>query len=429
MPDPTNPDPSGSIEQQILQTAGFYPPIAYDLLTRYGSLITKSDDLSTSYIGLTSVQPPANTETLPFAIGFIPPPAPTMNLVSREASVAQNNNTAPPATPGTAIAQNATRLATTSSGSGQTTVAGVNGLQVPGVAGSNGGPPVVTPLNYQQVASVIAQAYQDKYGSTPNATTLSMLTAQSFRENGGNWPNNNPGMIGNYDVPTHVAGQYSPSTTRSTWGFARGTDSSGNITASYFNSYDTPQQGATAFLNQIPPAALQAASNGDVQGYCNALYAVKYFTTPGPDQYAAGFANLSFVQGQIGSVSNLSSVQLPTPSQAVSSDTSNNGSWNNQQGSQNSQQAAAVSDSVANTTLNTSALGQQFVQAQQAQANALTQLVNQMASTPPLRLLVNPRSFKTGLEKITGESSSTKSRGRERSRRFSRSIRLRPMPM
>ena len=41
MSDNTNSGGSDLISQQILQDAGFYPPTIYDLLTRYGSLVTK----------------------------------------------------------------------------------------------------------------------------------------------------------------------------------------------------------------------------------------------------------------------------------------------------------------------------------------------------------------------------------------------------
>jgi GH24 family phage-related lysozyme (muramidase) len=79
------------------------------------------------------------------------------------------------------------------------------------------------------------------------------------------------------------------------------------------------------------------------------------------------------------------------------------GSWNQQDGGAQSQQAAQVSDSVANTSLNTSSLGKQFQSQQQQQATVLANLVNQMAQTPPLRMLINPRSFKNSLEKITAD--------------------------
>ena len=81
----TNPD---AIYTQIQKTAGFYPPLVYDLLTRFSSLTTLADPLSQEFLPTTDVLPQATFNTLPFVIGFIPPSSPvTGRLVSREASV------------------------------------------------------------------------------------------------------------------------------------------------------------------------------------------------------------------------------------------------------------------------------------------------------------------------------------------------------
>lgn len=53
-------------------------------------------------------------------------------------------------------------------------------------------------------------------------------------------------------------------------------------------------------------------------------------------------------------------------------------------------------------------LGQKFLQAQQAEINATVQALDQMKNTPPLRLLVNPASFKVSSEKIISDGNWTR---------------------
>jgi hypothetical protein len=85
---PTSGPLGGSITQELLQTAGFYPPTVYDLLTRYASLATKTDDLSVQYIGTTDVRPLAASQTLPFVIGLLPPSL--SGQLSTQVSIAEN---------------------------------------------------------------------------------------------------------------------------------------------------------------------------------------------------------------------------------------------------------------------------------------------------------------------------------------------------
>ena len=70
-------------------------------------------------------------------------------------------------------------------------------------------------------------------------------------------------------------------------------------------------------------------------------------------------------------------------------------------------QTAALQIAVqASTSINQTSTATQTLASQQtAIINAITQQVNQMVNTPPLRLLVNPRSFKNSLEKITSDGS------------------------
>jgi hypothetical protein len=54
------------------------------------------------------------------------------------------------------------------------------------------------------------------------------------------------------------------------------------------------------------------------------------------------------------------------------------------------------------------ALGEKFLKAQQAEINATLEAINKMKNTPPLRMLVNPSSFKVSSEKIIADSGWTR---------------------
>jgi hypothetical protein len=72
-------------------------------------------------------------------------------------------------------------------------------------------------------------------------------------------------------------------------------------------------------------------------------------------------------------------------------------------GADNAQEAQKAAATKENRDLNQTQLGQQLAAQQQAQIRALQQAVDQMARTPPLRMLVNPTSFKVATEKIVSD--------------------------
>lgn len=58
---------------------------------------------------------------------------------------------------------------------------------------------------------------------------------------------------------------------------------------------------------------------------------------------------------------------------------------------------------MASKTLNATNLGKEFLAQQQATIKMMREALDQMAKTPPLRLLVNPQSFRTSAEKIISD--------------------------
>ncbi len=72
-------------------------------------------------------------------------------------------------------------------------------------------------------------------------------------------------------------------------------------------------------------------------------------------------------------------------------------------GKDNAQAAAQQLSKTAGTGIDPADLGKQFTELQQAVSKATKAAIDQMAGTPPLRMLVNPTAFKVGSEKIVSD--------------------------
>lgn len=70
------------------------------------------------------------------------------------------------------------------------------------------------------------------------------------------------------------------------------------------------------------------------------------------------------------------------------------------EGADNKDKAAKTASQVANKDLNQTNLGKAFAAAQASTAKLMQAALEQMANTPPLRLLVNPQSFRVSAEKL-----------------------------
>jgi lysozyme len=360
-----NTDPA-AIFQQIQQTAGFYPPLVYDLLSRFSSLTTTNDPLSQGFLPMTDVQPGATFNTLPFIIGFIPPSSsPTMNTISRQGTVH-------------------------ASAQGPTLPAG-NYSQ-----GLNPGPNAGTPTQLSAAgAAFIAahegyrgQIYNDDAGNPTIGYGHLVQPGEDF-SGGLTQPQAQALLLQDSAKISHyVASQVKVPLSQNMFdALVSYTYSTGNLTAGYTQAIIGP-------LNQQNYAGAAAAwSTTGI--YNNAgkvdpgLVAIRpneaaLFSTPDGQTYVY---NPSLAQG----------------AHPLGGDVGNPNGWNQTGGSNLAQTAAQQADSTANTSLNQSAQQQAYLAQQQAQAIDLQTRIQQMAQTPPLRLLVNPRSFKNSLEKITAD--------------------------
>ncbi len=407
---PTPPATSTNVFEQIEGTAGYYEPAIYELLSFYSGLVPQPDELDGQFVPLTDVQTTNASQTLIFAVGILPPSSNvTGRLLDRSATLA----TTMPIQGGVNVdLSSGAGRASTSTGS---KVGGCRGQNVAGTPGSNMGPPIPLKYSPQQLGAAISSAYQSQFGRLPTQQELSIYVGQSLRETSGTWPNNNPGYIGNYyptagkvdqnNIPDPQGGSHKAIPPgQQTFGFVQC-----NGSTEYYNSYNTPQAGAAAFVSTISRmGGVQYAQQGNLTGYLNQLHSQGYFTDSVED-YQGHFTNTQALAQQIGDPANLSASMLPgqTLQQMASAQGGGDGSqpsngWQGT-GSKNGSQASQNIANAANTNLNTTNAGQALLQAQVATIQQTLAAIQQMQNTPPLKMLVNPQSFKVSCEKIISD--------------------------
>ncbi len=395
---PPNATSGTLIYQQIEQDADYYLPSIYQSrLTYHHSLELQTDSMGQQFIPVSdAINNPDQKKKL-FVVGLIPPSSKVSGiLLDRSNSVATLERT--PNDPATISSndQLSNRLAANDPSAGT--------IHVPGTPGTNQGPPVWTQMSVKQMAVAIRDAYvqNPSLPQPPNANVIATLVGQSIRETSGRWPNYNPGFIGNFQNGDARLNNLS---TFGVWE---------NNAIHYYVSYNTPQDGAAAFVNAIyrtgGQAAIQAAANGDVQTYCQSLHDGGYFTAT-VDFYAGHFPNVQNLSSQIGDPSALNASILPNPltlGPKDQVDPSTSTSWASQ-GSNSASLSVQMGVKGANQNLNnTTNTGYAFQQQQKAMIRATQQLLQQMANTPPLQLIVNPQTFKINSEKIVSDGNWTR---------------------
>lgn len=410
-----------SVFEQIETSADFFEPALYELLTFYSALQLQTEELDGQFIPITTVQDRSPSEVKIFAVGLIPPSSNISGrLQDRSASVAAVAGGPPPADEAVGANTNiASRIK-------QSTGPFPGRVPIQGVFGEDRGPPIVYEYSEKQLATAIRDGYRQRFGKDPTLEELTLYTRQSQVETSGRWPNNNPGGIGNWlppGAPPDGNHGFIPSgqKTYGVWGDAVGS-SDGKSKVRYFASYDTPTDGGRAFVGRIANGQT-AAKNGDVDAYVAALGRGKggsYYGKPDeilPKQEGgdgvitreAGYrkifgsdASRAALAKRIGPVADLDSTALPGSANAISGDGSPSTGWKGN-GSDNASAASKNLSQTSDKNLNMSGLGKQFLAGQLATIKALQTAITQIQNTPPLRLLVNPQSFKNGAEKIISD--------------------------
>lgn len=480
MPNEAPPTSPPRVYQTIEETAGTFPPWVYDLLTfQRANWNTTADELEGQFIPLTTARQRGPQDAKLFIIGLIPPSATvTGRLLDRSATVAAvkgyaeevdvNISAASGAVGGGTSGQESNALVVTAPGysiggaSGPITVG--DGKYGPGSKNDGEGvDPAYTQHSDAELYNLFSAAYTKSFGTNPTPNEVLFLVAQSKRETSGNWPNNNPGFIGNRAKPFPGSFKYNNA---------------------YWFTFDSAESGAIAMTKKVygSAATRQAAQSGDVLGYCTSLAAGAYYGDDTVDLYYNGTHKdrplmqkllkeaAAKISGAGGPTWNIPDLPLHAPSGCAFNETgdayrrrtgwaSANGKgisnkppdWlaekgvdpknqaqvfassrrftkyslydsscplegapspvdpNGQAldwgktGGDAAKQAQKAQEKLADKDLNQTELGKVLTANQEAYIRALQIAIQQMAQTPPLKLLVNPTSFKPAEEKIISD--------------------------
>ena len=381
-----------NIYQQIESSGDFYAPAIYDLLTFHNSMFeTEPDPLANDYIPLTSFKLPDRTKVLPFVIGLLPPSnAVTGKLLDRSASVASDEKGG--------FAADWPKI---------TAPAVLFSGRVPD--GATVVPANATRLTGTQAKNALVQGWKSVFGSEPSANVWPILMAQWALETGRGekMMNYNFGGIKGAGPDNLTAGYE----TSEFYSDGHGGTKRVNI-IDYFRAYTDANQGAkdyVALLRKRYPEAVAAMSEGDVNGFVHGLKERRYFTAP-EAEYAAGVNSLvkeaqTNGPGKLGSDGTIGPPQEPPKKIEGDAGTKTDFAIKGSAAAKTAAKAdqAKAGKDLTGVDLNKSKLGQKFTAAQKNLIRALQIAIQQMANTPPMRMMINPESFKVASLKIISD--------------------------
>lgn len=399
-------DQSRKFSDSVETGADFFPPLVYSALTHYSSFVDMTDPTSLDFI------PIRQTKENPklFVVGLVPPATDiTARLLDRSANVTDG--------PPTALPQ----------GSTPTSLEPVTAITGPLGTGSQVDPKR-TPITMQAFAASVQRVL-------PNATKeqAGVLWAHFAGENGSGgatcygWNLGNvkhsQGSTVNYqalsgtwegvsaqqaetmissglwvadDDPTH-AKAVGPG--KVPVKVAPGKESENP--ACWFNTYPNLDTAMSVFVENKYSgryaSSWQYVEAGDPDGYARALGAQGYYTAS-PDVYSK---SLQFHHEQW-----MQSTAFEAAAEKGGA-SANATTWQ-QKGSANASQARKEQEKNGPKDLNTTEQGKRYQAAQQAEITSTLLALETMKNTPPLRMLVNPQSFKISSEKIVSDGNWTR---------------------
>jgi murein DD-endopeptidase MepM/ murein hydrolase activator NlpD len=370
-----NENPDQRISQQIEKTADFYEPAVYELLSFYQALENQPEPLDGQFIPLSTVQYRSAKDTKIFAVGLIPPSSNvTGRLLDRSASIRNGideNIDLPEEVPDVRsdpflVRPNAGLV---QSGSLSSHFGVLRTFPDPTKDHVHQGIDIQAPLGAEiraaddgVVVDISPDGQRRGYGNTiiiqHSDGTLSLSAHMS--------------RFGNVSVGTKVVGG-------SVIGYVGNTSAPVSNPGPHLHyevlakaefSPGSPATGASGIVvNRTDPPRLEPLAWLDSKGRSIA-------SSKGADE----------------------GVFQPT----FSGDGPTAKDWNTV-GADNASKASKTASKVAGKDLNQTNLGKAFMAQQLATIKAMQAALEQMAKTPPLRLLVNPQSFKVSAEKIISD--------------------------
>jgi peptidoglycan L-alanyl-D-glutamate endopeptidase CwlK len=360
--------PSEKIYRQIEQSADFYQPAVYELLKFYHALELQDEPLDGQFIPLTTVQPWEQEKVLMFAVGLIPPSTNvTGRLLDRSASIGGLFGDAiVPADEAEAFGIEEVRqfsgppygsIVEPSPREQRRSESRINSIHESVQplaralieAAAREGISLVVNSGFRSIAE------QDRLYAKGRTTKGGIVTGV---KGGGSW--HNFGLA--FDVAMVSPGPKPPKGTRS-W----------------------------------PPGKEEWRIIGGIGESLGMKWGGSFSNLwdPGHFEYHPGITKKQALEeNKRPAIPNvplpIGDVAAPTPE------------WPSV-GSSNAREASKTASQLASTTLSGEELGKQFQAQQQAMINQMVAAIDQMAKTPPLRLLVNPRSFRVAAEKLISD--------------------------
>jgi len=400
---------SSKILDQIETSADYYGPDIYaKLLGFYSSLTLKEDSLSYDFIPVSGVK--SNPKL--FVVGLIPPAANVSGkLLDRSASVAS-------------VLGAPEDLAT----------------EVAAKKGAPGAGVKAPPMGNGSAGASLPDSFWDSYarmcnriGADPYALAAVIQRESGFRPDAQNkvaGKDKPPVAQGLHQMVWSTAKNYM---SKEQWdnlantsaesqleyvekyfrGRARGKNAA-QLYAMNLGGYPNPD--GSAYASKAAQAEWIAAHPGDAGKFKNPDYqdlAVKQNPGIGDGQKIFSSDLAKFVEGGPPAVLRtkidealkrvgIDKGSLEAPPVEISS-----GDWKDK-GSSNASEFNKLQAKLQDNSLARDNLGQRFLQAQQAEIDVTRQALDNMRNTPPLRLLVNPASFKVSSEKIASDGNWTR---------------------
>jgi hypothetical protein len=408
---PTSPEQR--VYQQIENTADTYAPQVYNLLTQYSRLRTEDDPATSDFVGF-SQSDAYHKDAKPFIIGVLPPSSNvTGRHLDRSASVASI----------TGFADELNIKGNTSGGAGlpngalppdfwtkyvamckrlgvdpkvlAAVIKGESGFKTTAV-NKQGNPPVPVAKGLNQLmldpAKSIGMSEEDwkNYENTSADNQLywaekffakggvkGMTATEAYLRNFGGFQNsgNPPGIL-------YASAAYQKKYIEDHPGFKFPRADFQDLAYQQNPGFDVPKKDATGKVIQEPIGAI------------NVDQVAEYANKPLPDWITAGIA-----QGEAALKGGADGTLNPGAGPTGGATT---GDWK-PSGSGDASTAKKTIEKTSNKDLNLTDLGTSFQAAQEAMIKATQRELDKMAKTPPLRLLVNPTSFKVSGEKIISD--------------------------
>jgi murein DD-endopeptidase MepM/ murein hydrolase activator NlpD len=371
-------NPDKRIYQQIEESADFYEPAVYELLRFHQSLELQTEPLDGQFLPMSDVQYRSPKDTKIFAVGLIPPSTNvTGRLLDRSATVRalEQGDAADLPTEEPDVRQDAflvrPNAGVVEQGSLSAKFHDVRNLRAGGTK-LHQGVDIAAPLGAEIRAA--------------SDGTIVSMTADGVRSG-----------YGNTIIIQHTDGKLSLYAHLRNFGnVSIGTKVVGGTVVGYVGQTSSPNPMPQPHLHFEVLARLVGGGPAKFDGV------VVNRTTPERLEPQAWLASKNR------SVASSKSADAADFQKAFTSDGSPASAWSST-GSDNSQQYMKTMSKSAGKDMNQANLGKRFMAQQQATIKQMLEAIDQMANTPPLRLLVNPQSFKVSAEKIISDGNWTRS--------------------